>query len=229
MGIRKVSAEEFKTAFNDAREWLLNGMFVGYHSDFSNCECYLTPADLGGFAITPQRELVNAFNCEGGISLLGDEEVKKIILSKVDWFVVLGYYEKNSHQPMSICDYYERMLGFKKVCFTRSDLSDMIADKGLSYALSFVDSYGIPFHNFMINSRFDLKNWNGQRELYDNSYVVGKDQVLSFIKSEDAKRKFDIEDILGKLKDHWVNMSNDEIRAEVNKIYPGALYDVQYI
>ena len=81
----------------------------------------------------------------------------------------------------------------------------------------------------MINPRFDLKNWNGQRELYDNSYVVGKDQVLSFIKSEDAKRKFDIEDILGKLKDHWVNMSNDEIRAEVNKIYPGALYDVQYI
>ncbi len=31
---------------------------LAYHSDFSNCECYLTPADLGGFAITPQRELV---------------------------------------------------------------------------------------------------------------------------------------------------------------------------
>lgn len=58
MWIRKVSVEEFKIAFNNAREWLLNGMFVGYHSDFSNCECYLTPADLGGFAITPQRELV---------------------------------------------------------------------------------------------------------------------------------------------------------------------------
>ena len=85
------------------------------------------------------------------------------------------------------------------------------------------------FHNFMISPRFDLKNWHGQQELYDNSYAVGKDQVLSFIKSEDAKRKFDIEDILSKLKDHWVNMSNDEIRAEVNKIYPGALYDVQYI
>ena len=62
MGIRRVSAEEFKTAFDNAREWLLNRMFVGYHSDFSNCECYLTPADLGGFVITPQRELVNVFN-----------------------------------------------------------------------------------------------------------------------------------------------------------------------
>lgn len=35
MGIRKVSTEEFKTAFNNAQEWLLNRVFVGYYSDFS--------------------------------------------------------------------------------------------------------------------------------------------------------------------------------------------------
>ena len=92
MGIRKVSAEEFEKAFKEAQVWLLHKMFVGYHSNFKDCECYLTPSNLGGFAITPTKELVNVFNCEKGWPLLTDEEVKKVILSKAEWCIVLGYY-----------------------------------------------------------------------------------------------------------------------------------------
>lgn len=178
MGIRKVSAEEFEMAFNSAQFWLLNKMFVGYRSSFKDCECYLTPSNLGGFAITPMKELVNVFNCEGGWPLLEDDEVKKIILSKAEWFVVLGYYEKETHARKDICDYYKKTLGFTKVCQTVVDINDMANHKGLDYALKFIDDYGVPYQSFMINPKFNIDAWDWN--FIPKEYNDGVHQILNF-------------------------------------------------
>lgn len=227
MGIRKVSAEEFETAFNNAQLWLLHKMFVGYHSNFKDCECYLTPANLGGFAITPRRELVNVFNCEGGISLLGDEEVKKIILSKVDWFVVLGYYEKETRARKDICNYYRQTLGFINVCQTVADISDMANHKGLDYALQFIDQYGVPYQTFMVNPRFNKDAWDW--DFIPDDYADGVTRVLRFIDTQNVYAQSNINAIADKLKDYWRNKPTKEIIDAINKIYPGVLDDVHFI
>jgi len=188
MGVRKVSAEEFEKAFNSAQFWLLHKMFVGYHSDFSNCECYLTPADLGGFAITPTKELVNIFNYEKGLPLLKDDDVKKIILSKVEWLVVLGYYQKETHVRRDICGYYEKTLGFTKVCQTMVDINDMANHKGLDYVLKFIDDYGVPYQSFMINPKFNADDWDWTFTPKD--YNDGVHQILDFINTQNLTRSF---------------------------------------
>lgn len=227
MGVRKVSAKEFENAFKDAQARLLNRMFVGYHSNFEDCECYLTPSDLGGFAITSTRELVNVFNCEKGWPLLTNEEVKKIIQSKAEWCTVIGYYEKETHARKDICEYYKNTLGFTQVCQTIEDVGDMANHKGLDYALQFIDNYGIPYQSFLINSKFNVNAWDST--YIANSYADGVRKVLSFLDAQKTFNQYNIEAILRKLEDYWKDMSAKEIADKINEIYPGVLDDIPHI
>ncbi len=193
MELLKISSEEFKKLFDEAYPKLKYKEFVGYKTDFSDSDCYRVKNKLAGFAVTNEKELVSVFNAEQDYKLLDDSDVIDFIKREVDWLCCIETHtfndEKlndpwrfehyNGYGPVGY--YCEKLKGFGTTGITREDIYDMIYSRGFKFTMDFMNKYGVPHHEFLVNLRGHINNFPYTVSLGHDEYKLGKSRTLEYV------------------------------------------------
>lgn len=194
MKIEKISADEFKKLFDEAYPKLKYKEFVGYKTDFSDSDCYRVKNKLAGFAITNEKELVNVFNAEEDYKLFDDTDITSFIEKEVDWICCIETHtfddsklgDKWSFEKFNgygIASYYcSKLKHFGTTCITTEDIYDMIYSRGFQFTLDFMNKYGVPHHEFLVNLRGHANNYSYGTCLSHDEYDEGKSRTLAYVK-----------------------------------------------
>ena len=179
------------SALEEAKETLTFRDFLGDTRNWGGCHCFLTEDKKSGFMITDEKELTRVFNANPDYKLLDDPEVISIIKNNADYLVCIGYYRMESEdgknismKEHNICNYYHEKLGFNYFGQTTEDVTDFVNFKGLDWAVNFVQKYGLPYHVFMLNPRFETLNYTGNRDFGSFGYLRGSGETRRFIFKE---------------------------------------------